>query len=271
MSVRILAPDAEPPSGAIFVDARRRSSYERGHIPGAIHLAWEDWCEPAPPEAGAILAQPGYWGVLRDDAPIVCAERLAEAGVCSDRPLVVYSAGRRSRGREGRIAWMLLYLGASDVCLLDGGLHAWQEQHGAEQATRSPEGGYFDISPRPERRTTLTELSAAHAESRLPRLVDTRSQREFDGEIDEWLPRRGHIPSATLFPFTDLFDESDRYVGRDDHLERLPDALRGAGDTVAYCEVGVRASLFAMIHEAHTGQVIPVFDGSLMQWSLDPV
>jgi 3-mercaptopyruvate sulfurtransferase SseA len=39
---------------------------------------------------------------------------------------------------------------------------------------------------------------------------------------------------------------------------------------VTYCEVGVRASLLALLHEIHAGQVVAVFDGSLMQWSLDP-
>ncbi len=38
---------------------------------------------------------------------------------------------------------------------------------------------------------------------------------------------------------------------------------------VAYCEVGVRSCLFALLHEVYTGQIIANFDGSIMEWALD--
>jgi len=37
---------------------------------------------------------------------------------------------------------------------------------------------------------------------------------------------------------------------------------------VTYCEVGVRASLTALLHEVYTGEVVGVFDGSLIEWAL---
>lgn len=35
-----------------------------------------------------------------------------------------------------------------------------------------------------------------------------------------------------------------------------------------YCEVGVRASTYAMLYEAYTGRVLPVYDGSIMEWGV---
>lgn len=93
--------------------------------------------------------------------------------------------------------------------------------------------------------------------------MDTRSPPEFGGEVDAYLPRRGRLPGATLAPFAGFFEESGRYAGSAGFASRAP-------GTAAYCEVGVRAALFALLHEVHTGQTIPIYDGSLMEWSLQP-
>jgi 3-mercaptopyruvate sulfurtransferase SseA len=39
---------------------------------------------------------------------------------------------------------------------------------------------------------------------------------------------------------------------------------------VTYCEVGVRAAAVAVLHEALTGREAAAYDGSLMEWGLDP-
>jgi 3-mercaptopyruvate sulfurtransferase SseA len=41
------------------VDARPHAAYLAGHIPGALHLAWEDWCAPGPMGDRPITAQTG--------------------------------------------------------------------------------------------------------------------------------------------------------------------------------------------------------------------
>ncbi len=122
-------------------------------------------------------------------------------------------------------------------------------------------------------------MAAAYQEGRLPILVDTRTPPEFAGDCYDYLPRKGRLPGALLFPFSDLFDGPHRYAGRRTYLTRLPAGLR-SGDggrprqgaagkgVVAYCEVGVRASLMALLHEAYAGEVVGVFDGSLIEWAL---
>jgi len=102
---------------AVVVDARRHKQFLRGHIPAAVWLGWEAWCEPVPNYAGPALAQQGYWGVLADARPEEYGQRLGSTGLRFDRPLVIYADGPRTRGREARIAWMLLYLGARNVSL----------------------------------------------------------------------------------------------------------------------------------------------------------
>src|ERR1700724_3070948 len=52
-----------------IIDARPYQGYIAGHIPGAVWMGWEAWCEEAPVHAGQTLAQPGYWGVVRESMP----------------------------------------------------------------------------------------------------------------------------------------------------------------------------------------------------------
>ena len=252
------------------VDARSRQEFERGHIPGAIWMGWEEWCDAAPAHGGAVLAQEGYWGVLADLPPPVWADRLSARGLNSDHPLVVYADGARSMGREGRIAWMLLYLGAGAVHLLDRGWSGWLASGGsAEVGAFIPPPGRFTVAFQEQRRARLHDLKAAYRAGTLPLPVDTRARADFDGAVPVYLPRKGRLPGAILVTYADLFDDAGGYIARERYMEQMPDEMRAVRALVAYCEVGIRASAVALLHEIYTGQVVPVFDGSLMQWGLD--
>jgi thiosulfate/3-mercaptopyruvate sulfurtransferase len=254
----------------IVIDARTREEFECGHIPGALWLGWEEWCAAAPPEGGPLLTQEGYWGVVADP-PDLLAHRLAEQGVRAGEPLVVYADGPRSKGREGRIAWMLLYLGAPEVYLLDRGWHGWRDDCGSvETGPPRPRPGQFVAAVHEERRARFHQLKAAYQEGVPPLFVDARCQAEFDGDEHIYMPRMGRLPSAVLIPFDSLFDDRDSYLAPERYLALVPEEARDTRALVTYCEVGVRASLVALLHEIHTGQIVAVFDGSLMQWSLDP-
>jgi len=264
-----------------IVDARPRDDFLRGHIPGALSVQWERWCAVPPSGAAPVLSQPGYWGALADASPAWYAEHLSRCGVASARPILVYADGLSSKGREGRIAWMLLYLGARHVALLDGGWSEWRRLGGAVAAGDEPaRPERFAVALQEERRWTRTRLTTAHRRRRVPTLVDTRTAPEFDGDCYDYLPRKGRLPDAILFPFSALFAGPQRYVGRATYQARLPADLQSEGAEtspaprvvgsrlVAYCEVGVRASLMALVHEAYTGEVVGVFDGSLIEWAL---
>lgn len=262
----ISAEELRDTADVLVIDARRRGEYLSGHIPGAVWMAWEAWCEPAPrPE----LRRDGYWGLLAERDQRWFRRRLEELGVSRHRPVVVYADGVRSKGRDGRIAWMLHYLGAQDVRLLDGGWAAWlRSNQTVDTDTPQPAPGSFMIAYQHDRRMRLADLVAARRADVPPLLIDTRSLEEFAGKKYRYLPRRGHIPGAVSVPFSHLFRADERYVSASDYHRILPN---GPGHpVVAYCEVGVRATTFALLHEIHTGEPVAVFDGSLMEWSLDP-
>ncbi|HEY8759731.1 MAG TPA: rhodanese-like domain-containing protein, partial [Candidatus Dormibacteraeota bacterium] len=90
MTVNILAAEAllAAPEAFKVIDARRRNEFESVHIPDAISMEWEDWCDPAPVAPDTVLNERGYWGVLKSAPEDWYAERLGACGLSSADPIV---------------------------------------------------------------------------------------------------------------------------------------------------------------------------------------
>lgn len=253
-----------------IIDARPYSQYAAGHLPGAVWMGWETWCEAAPASAGQALARAGYWGVLKEIEADPLQESLQQLGLRNDRPAIVYADGPISKGREARIAWMLLYWGMSALLLLDGGWSGWLKQGGSsDSAMPAPEYGQFHLHVQERRRVRLRQLKHDYQNNSMPLLVDVRTRAEFEGHEHAYQPRLGRLPGAVHMPYTALFDGTGNFVTKSVYLERLPVEVKDADCCVACCEVGVRSCLFALLHEIYTEQVVPNFDGSVMEWALD--
>ncbi|GAC1373853.1 MAG: hypothetical protein NVS2B12_13930 [Ktedonobacteraceae bacterium] len=252
-----------------IIDARPYADFVAGHIPGAVWMGWEDWCAPAPAHAGQTLAQPGYWGALKEHSSGELQEPLRQLGLSNECPVLVYANGVRSMGREARVAWMLLYWGLASVSLLSGGWSAWLSLGGvSETATVLPSYGNFTIQVQPARRIQLDQLKQHLANTTMPILIDTRSQAEFSGYKNSYQPRLGRLPGSIHIPYTDFFDEASYFVTRSVYLQRLPQEVSNGKHFVGCCEVGIRSCLFALLHEAYTGQVVANYDGAVMEWAL---
>ena len=272
MTITLISPDELycNISSFLILDTRPYNHYIEGHVPGAVSMEWHLWCENAPVHAGPTLAQAGYWGVLKDDTMDALADRLGQFGVSDDRPVVVYADGPRSKGREARVAWMLLYYGIPSVSLLNGGWSAWlRQQGGLETAIPQHRYGRVHLDIQEHRRVRLPQLRHDMQHDQQPLWIDTRSYEEFTGQLYKYQPRLGRLPDAIHLPYTDFFEDDGYFVTQQKYLQRLPSVIMQSKRCVPYCEVGVRSCLFALLHELYTGQVIANFDGSIMEWSLD--
>jgi len=257
----------------IVVDSRPEHEYEAGHIPTAVRIGWEDWnAKPMLKTLGLSLDlwEPGYWGALDNARLEEFASRLSEIGLTNNRPVVVYADSLASKGREGRIAWMLLYLGVENVFMLDGGWPAWLKAGGCcdRQESRA-EGGSFSLRLDGRRRISTDALARMCGSGKMPTSVDTRSLSEFQGDSFDYQPRTGHLPEAVQLSYESLFEDSGNFVGREKFLSLLDLRVLSDPDLITYCEVGVRASTYALLLEAYTGRVLPVYDGSIMEWGAD--
>lgn len=249
---------ALPPGAITLLDARGAGDYRQGHVPGAVQITWSRYRE-------------GWFrsGRLPDDLDTL-AGQLAGLGVDQARPVVVYGQARAGWGEEGRIVWMLHYLGHPDVRLLDGGWSAWLGAGGAvsREAAR-PLPGRFTARPRPEVRATADEVS--HTLARGDVVLDVRSAAEWGGATPYFEKRGGHIPGAVHLEWTELLDAAGRIDRSGRALERLgrlgvhPDRA-----VVVYCTGGVRSAEAFVALKALGFRDVRNYDGSWYEWSADP-
>ncbi len=254
----------------VLLDTREELEFSEGHIPGAISNQWFEWCSKAPSSAKSTLFEPGYWGNLDVASIEKVEEALGNLGVTNGGTIVVYSAGIASKGREGRVAWMLLYFGLEEIYILDGGYNAWLNAKG-EVSTKSisPQKRKFKIDLQSHRRVELVDVKKMLAgdSGTYPLLVDTRSPMEFEGRLYDYQPRMGHIPRSVNIWFDRYFASDGRFIGGEKFLSLLESEGARSNVKASYCEVGVRAATFSLLYELATGEVLPVYDGSLMEWA----
>ncbi|MGZ5426388.1 MAG: sulfurtransferase [Thermoanaerobaculia bacterium] len=258
----------------LVLDARSAREFAAGHVPGARYVDWREWTLEKPGALNALFGNPARWGRI-PDAGAALEKRLRALGLSNARPVLVVGAPG-GWGEEGRVAWNLLYWGADEVWLLDGGFPAWRTEPARPVESgeaRKVAPGNFVLDVRPERRIETRELKAA-ADATDTSLLDARTPAEFAGETMAGQKRGGHIPGARLVPAKSLYGSDGRYVGAEE-LERLaglgPPASKGSRDRpITYCTGGVRSALLAVLLEARLGVVAANYDGSLWEWSADP-
>ena len=246
---------AAAPSAVVVVDARGPWDYfVQGHLPGAIWLPWwrfrDGWLRT---------------GALPRDLPAL-ARRLATNGVDERRPVVVYGAARGGWGEEGRVAWMLHYLGHPRVSILDGGIGAWTRAGGATTRVRPrPGAAVFTARPVAAARASAADVARAAATGTL--LLDVRSEAEWRGARRYLSRRGGRIPGAVHLTWSDL-------LAADGTLDRSPAlaarlaalGLTPTRPVIAYCVGGVRSGEAFVALRALGFRHVRNYDGSWWEW-----
>lgn len=86
----------------VIVDARSAFEYSTAHVPDSVNLEWRSFTNPE------------RRGELHGDH-FALARRLSWMGIGPQTHVVVVGNGLSGNGEEGRVAWMLAYLGVSNV------------------------------------------------------------------------------------------------------------------------------------------------------------
>ncbi len=241
----------------VVLDARRRGAYRKGHIPGAQNVQWTRY------RAGWLRS-----GRLRDDLESL-ARDLGQLGVGDDRRVLVCGSARDGWGEEGRIAWMVRYLGHPAVAILDGGCKAWREAGRPFTRTATPpRAGTFTPRLNEDLRAFTPDVIAALADANV-QLLDVRSPEEYAGATPYYSSRGGHIPTAVNLPFLRLLDVRGR-IRKAHELTAMLRALGLFSDQrfIVYCTGGVRSAFAAeMLREL--GISAANYDASYWAWSAD--
>ena len=212
------------------------SSYDSGHIPGAIAFNWRTQLQNQ---------------VSRDIINKEAFEKLAgDAGIANDTQVVLYGDNNNWFAAYG--FWLFKLYGHDNVQLLNGGRVKWLNEQDApltkDPVTTQPVK-YTVKAVRNEFRALLPEVLEASAKKDR-NLVDVRSPDEFTGKIiappnlPETAQRAGHIPGAKSIPWSTAVNTDGTFKSADD-LRKIYVDEKGVDPkkaSIAYCRIGERSS-----------------------------
>jgi len=227
--------------------------YARGHIPGAVYVDMDT----------ALADPPGRGGRHPLPDPGRFEAEMRAAGVCGDRPVVVYDDWQALAA--GRCWWLLRHHGHPDVRVLDGGWGAWLADGGAaDLSTPTPAPGDFTVAPG---RMPVVEADKVPD---VDVLVDARAPERYRGETEPIDPVAGRIPGAVNVPTGRNLSVDGRFLPAEQLRAIYAEvgAVPGA-DVAAYCGSGVTA-----IHDVIAMQIAGIdaalYPGSFSGWITDP-
>lgn len=248
--------------GLVIIDVRGKAAYEfGGHIPGAVHTTWHEYSDPkAVPK-----------GLLNPDLKHI-EQSLGRLGINQDSEVVIYSNPFDNWGDEGRMFWMLEYLGHKRLRILDGGWVKWTaEKRPFEHGRVTPPPGNFTAQPVKQVLMTKDELKmivrAPHPKTAI---LDARSLEEYLGKEVSGIPRPGHIPSAIHVPWNAFLNKDATVKDAAAIKSSLEDkGIQPDQELVCYCTGGVRSAWLYFILKVVGYPHVRNYPGSWWEWSRD--
>lgn len=238
------------------------AAWREGHLPGAHYLHLDR----------DLSAKDGVPALCGGRHPLptreVFAATAARLGLTPDTPVVLVDA--QGGMFAARAWWMLRWIGARDVRVLDGGLAAWRAAGGAlepgEVAPAAP-GPAWPLGPEPEGLRLTADALAAQL-GRVA-LLDARAPERYRGDVEPLDPVAGHIPGALNRPFSANLGPDGRFLPPE-ALRAAFQGLAGARPVVHQCGSGVTAchNLLAMAVAGLPGGAL--YAGSWSEWCRDP-
>jgi thiosulfate/3-mercaptopyruvate sulfurtransferase len=170
-----------------------------------------------------------------------------------------------------RAWWVLRYLGASTVRVLDGGFAAWSAA-GLPVASgheRAAHRGSFTARPGSRSLISADDVPAVAARHRL---LDARTAGRYAGQGETVDPVAGHIPGARSSPAAAGFDRFGQMKPPVDLLAQFAEQGIAPGDDVGvYCGSGVSACTVALaLAVAGVTDDAAVYVGSWSDWISEP-
>ena len=248
--------------GLVIIDVRGKAAYEfGGHIPGAVHTTWHEYSDP-----NAVAK-----GLIDPDMKRMEAKMRA-LGINHDSQVVIYSNPFDNWGDEGRMFWMLEYLGHKNLRILDGGWVKWvEERRPFEHGRVSPKPGNFAVQAVGRVAITKDELKGIVKQPHPDTIiVDARSLEEYLGKDMTGIPRAGHIPSAIHLAWNGFLNKNATVKDLGTIQSTLDDkGLRPNQNVICYCTGGVRSAWLYFILKLAGYQHVRNYPGSWWEWSRD--
>lgn len=248
--------------GLVIIDVRGKAAYEfGGHIPGAVQTTWHDYSDPNAVAKGLLDPDTGRM-----------QQKIRLLGISDNSQVVIYSNPFDNWGDEGRMFWMLEYLGHSNLRILDGGWVKWvEERRPFEHGRVTPKPGNFTVKLANQTAIAKDELKeivkGAHPSTLI---VDARSLEEYLGKEVSGIPRAGHVPSAIHLAWNGFLNKNATVKDLDAIRASLDEkGLKPNQDIVCYCTGGVRSAWLYFVLKVAGYQKVRNYPGSWWEWSRD--
>lgn len=239
----------------VVLDARGFAAYEAAHIPGSFAIDMDA-------HMSGPLGVHGGRHPLPDMA--VLAQRLSECGVTMDSHIVVYDAWISF---AGRLRFLLLYMGFTNVKVLAGGIERWYREGYPLTQEETP----TVADPKPLKYTLQDHLlmhrdevlQASQTGSHV--IIDARAPQRYDGSVVDTMDgMTGHIPGA-INHFYEWGFTPDGVRPIAELEQAYGDLAKVEKPIVTYCGSGVTAANL-MIALAEVGVEPAMYLGSSSDW-----
>ncbi len=244
--------------GPLILDTRKPFEYSMAHFENSYPIRWEDFSQSEEPHRGAL-----------DPNIHVLVRKLQALGLGKDREVIILGQGTKGIGEEGRIAWMLNYLGFKKIKTVNFKSFKGKKVFGEAPEIASLPGW----TPKPVeglkiRKSDLEKL-IENSEKKTA-LIDVRSPEEFSGNKNKGEKRRGHIPGAINIPWKSFVDGEGEPVSSEVAKEILQKHNVNLGSTIIfYSSLGVESG-YATFVATRAGLNAKNYDGSFWEWADDP-
>jgi thiosulfate/3-mercaptopyruvate sulfurtransferase len=233
----------------VIIDVRSSADYSAGHIRNAVNLPVGTFDKGGTGIDSKNLKSPEEIAVI-----------LGDVGISNSTKIIVY--GKNVDSNAGRVFWLLEYLGASDVQMLDGGYDKWvSDVRATVTSATTVTAATFTPVPDPGKLATKEEVLAHYADTVNYAILDSRNIADYDAK---------HIPNAINILTGDFLNADNTVKSYAD----LKSFLNGKGITaaktvIAHCYVGYRSGQEYFILRL-MGFNVSNYDGSWTEWNDDP-
>lgn len=234
----------------IIVSAEVETEYKKAHIPQSVNVSYKAFFKPGAIE-GLLIPVDQMTKIFGDN------------GVSESKTIVVYDEG--SGKYAGRLYFLLKYLGAPNVKMLDGGLVEWKA--GRKPITTAPSTftkATFTAKLNNAIMASVDDVKAAKGKADVV-LVDVREVNEFKGLENK---STGHLPGAINIDHTNLFDAKSLLKPKAD-LEKIFTEKGVTKDKtiILYCATGVRAGKEYFVLTSVLGYPkVKIYDNGYNEW-----
>lgn len=247
----------------LFVDCRGADKAKKETIEGAVATDWKELCTCD--DSYGKEGDEG-WGKIPEAADL--AERLGKLGMTKDKKLILLGETLDGWGDDARVLWELVAAGYTDVRMVDGGYAALKEAGAPTQKGASePEEAEVSIDSIDMTHVMGTEELMADYDSY--KIVDVRTDEEYEGAVKYHEAKGGHLPGAIHIRYTDLFRENGTLRSRADIEKVLTDAGISKEDKiVTYCTGGIRSAYSQLVFEMAGYENTWNYDQSFWRWAV---